>query len=241
MQRCIADGGHLLPLLLPVVMSLQVQIIYVSQSCETGGMEGMIGTMMPPGYSSCNPAISECATLRGASAWAHCTMVRMRAMPCESSVVLNPVVQHPDHRYVPTLFYSQDYNIWCLGGGGLLFPHQPQSFRQLSLCSTWWIFFTNMHLQCNMVEVAVTSKGPTSSCLACTLNDAYVIVCYSLFVFFKSCCSNKMTISVAAPILHFWSLLHRHKERFRGQTRKEEGKSLHKRMLCYLFRPSFVW
>lgn len=67
-KKCIADGGHLLPLVLPAVMSLQVQIIDVSESCETGGMEGMIGSMMPPGYSSCNPAISECATLCGASA-----------------------------------------------------------------------------------------------------------------------------------------------------------------------------
>lgn len=48
-------------------------------------------------------------------------MVRMRAMPSESSVVLNPVVQHPDHRYVPTLFYSWDYNIWCYGGVGAAF------------------------------------------------------------------------------------------------------------------------
>lgn len=169
-------------------MSLQVQIIYVSQSCETGGMEGMIGTMMPAGYSSCNPAISECATLGGASAWAHCTMVRMRAMPCESSVVLNPAVQHPDHRYVPTLFYSWDYNIWCCGGGGACCFSLPSRFFPSAFIvqHLWWISrahiflgrcvlvrqsFTNMHLRCYMVEVAVTSEGATSSYRACTLNE----------------------------------------------------------------------
>lgn len=62
----------------------------VCESCENGGVGGMIETMMAPGYSSCNPAITECTTLHGASAWADGRRVTMRAMACESSVALNP-------------------------------------------------------------------------------------------------------------------------------------------------------
>lgn len=44
-----------------------------------------------------------------------CSRVTMRAVACESSVALNPepAVQHPNHRYVPSLLYSRDYNICC--------------------------------------------------------------------------------------------------------------------------------
>lgn len=54
---------------------LQVKITHttimqqrVCESCENVRVGGMIGTMMAPGYSSCNPAITQCVTLHGASA-----------------------------------------------------------------------------------------------------------------------------------------------------------------------------
>lgn len=113
----------------------------VRESCENGGVGGMIETMMAPGYSSCNPAITECMTLQGASAWADCRGVTMRAMACESSVVLNPwpAVHHPDHRYVPSLLYSRDYNICCCqkkGKAASLFPCHSHSLCQPALCNT---------------------------------------------------------------------------------------------------------
>lgn len=101
----------------------------------------MIETMMAPGYSSCNPAITECTTLRRASACADSRRVTMRAMACESSVALNPwpAVQHSSHRYVPLLLYSRDYNICCCqkkkGRTTLLFPCQSHSFCQPTLCA----------------------------------------------------------------------------------------------------------
>lgn len=99
----------------------------------------MIETMMGPGYSSCNPAITECTTLHRASACTDCRRVTMRAMACESSVALNPwpAFQCPDYRYVPSLLYSQDYNICCCQKKTR--PHRfslgrSHSFCQYALC-----------------------------------------------------------------------------------------------------------
>ena len=106
--------------------------------------------MTAPGYSSRNPAITEWATLRGASAWADCGRVTMRAMACESTVVLNPwpAVHHPNHRYMPLPSHSRDYNICCCqkkkkskkkrGGGGAVWgdsgPHRFSPCQTYSFC-----------------------------------------------------------------------------------------------------------
>lgn len=87
----------------------------VCESFDNGGVGSMVETMMAPGYSSCNPVITECTTLHRASACADSRRVTMRATACESRVALKPrpAVQHPNHRYVPSLLYSRDYNICC--------------------------------------------------------------------------------------------------------------------------------
>ena len=104
-------------------------------------MGGPIEIMMAPGYSSCNPVITECTTLHRASACTDSRRVTMRAMACESSVALKPwpAVQHPNHRYVPSLLYSRDYNICCCQKKGKttsLFPCRSHSFCQAALCDS---------------------------------------------------------------------------------------------------------
>ena len=113
----------------------------VHGSCENGGVCGMIETVMASGYNSCNPAIMECTALHRASVRAACRMLTMRAMACESGVVLNPwpSVQHPNQRYSVCLHCSSAGITTSVvvkkkkrkkkdGKATLLFPRQTHSF-----------------------------------------------------------------------------------------------------------------
>lgn len=106
-------------------------------------------SMMVPG-SGCNPAITECTTLRGASAYADSRRGTMRAMACENNVAFKPLASGSTSRLpicAVTAAQRGDYNICCCRGGrkkrqdhvaspptGLVLPVSSSVHSQMDFC-----------------------------------------------------------------------------------------------------------